>query len=122
MNLERGKTKYTPSKWYLSFGASCDYAPDCASLTVWCPACSKPFWVHDWAFNYPDGIGQFATNRRVITRESGHAIAADGTLSPSVICKNCNCTFHESGVRLIGWSPDLVLTESNWTQTKASQQ
>lgn len=34
----------------------------------------------------------------------GHAIAPDGTVSPSVQCPY-SCTFHENPVRLLGWPP-----------------
>ncbi len=34
-----------------------------------------------------------------------HTIADDGTVSPSVVCTQDNCTFHEF-VKLIGWNED----------------
>jgi len=35
---------------------------------------------------------------------SGHTIADDGTVSPSVVCPTKGCTFHEF-VTLDGWAP-----------------
>lgn len=37
-----------------------------------------------------------------IDKEHAHTIAADGTVSPSVVCPIEGCDFHEF-VRLIGW-------------------
>lgn len=34
-----------------------------------------------------------------------HAIAADGSISPSYVCSVTGCTFHEH-VRLEGWDPN----------------
>jgi hypothetical protein len=33
----------------------------------------------------------------------GHDIAADGTVTPSVLLPDCG--FHETGIRLVGWEP-----------------
>lgn len=33
---------------------------------------------------------------------ANHAIAADGSVSPSVVCPHPGCSFHEF-VRLLGW-------------------
>lgn len=39
-----------------------------------------------------------------------HVVAADGTVSPSLVCPIAGCTFHEY-VRLEGWAdPDKVPT------------
>lgn len=35
---------------------------------------------------------------------SGHEIAKDGTVNPSVVCPNANCNFHQF-VKLEGWTP-----------------
>ena len=36
-----------------------------------------------------------------------HEIAADGTVTPSVVCTQGGCVFHEF-VRLVGWAADGV--------------
>ena len=36
---------------------------------------------------------------------SQHTIAADGTVSPSVVCPEPGCDFHEH-VRLVGWEAE----------------
>lgn len=136
MNLERGKTKYTPGKWYLwkstmltgretmaRAGTLTPYlaavlpgqsdSGNCGSLCVWCPACARPYTLHVWRWEYPDGyFDDGRPFRRVIAQESGHTIAADGSVSPSVVCTNCNCAFHESGVRLLDWEPKEVEARS----------
>lgn len=35
---------------------------------------------------------------------TGHEIASDGTVTPSVVCPYEDCDFHDY-VRLIGWTP-----------------
>ena len=35
---------------------------------------------------------------------SKHTIAADGAVTPSVVCPTANCSWHEV-VKLIGWEP-----------------
>lgn len=36
-----------------------------------------------------------------------HAIAADGTVTPSLECPDDGCAFHEN-VQLVGWDPNLA--------------
>jgi|CXWL01.1.fsa_nt_gi hypothetical protein len=36
---------------------------------------------------------------------NGHQVAADGTISPSAVCPETGCTFHEF-VRLADWTPE----------------
>lgn len=35
---------------------------------------------------------------------SAHTIAADGTVSPSVVCPQDGCGFHDH-IKLLGWAP-----------------
>lgn len=38
---------------------------------------------------------------------SDHTIAADGTVSPSVVCPEAGCGFHEN-VKLEGWTSNVL--------------
>jgi hypothetical protein len=41
---------------------------------------------------------------RHVKNNTGHEIAADGTVHPSIVCPYEGCDFHEWG-RLLGWDP-----------------
>jgi hypothetical protein len=36
---------------------------------------------------------------------ANHQIAADGTVTPSYACPVTGCSYHVTGVRLVGWDP-----------------
>ena len=61
----------------------------------WCPISSARGAVTSAFFFCPD-CGDLGTL-------AGHNIAADGTVTPSVLLSNCG--FHESGIKLLGWKP-----------------
>ena len=53
--------------------------PDAKSVRVSCPGCGSAGYLN-------------------------HDVAADGTVTPSLVCPHSVCGFHEY-VRLVGWTP-----------------
>jgi hypothetical protein len=62
-----------------------------------------------WACRSGDDLAECTCHFGHTTRLSGaiHAVAADGTVTPSYVCPVGGCTFHE-WVRLDGWDPGHV--------------
>lgn len=97
MNLPRDPAKHTPGTW--SYSQNSAAMPSVGCVTLWCPSCREPMTLHKWKWLWPVN----AEVLPVLESESGHTIAPDGTVSPSVDCPHCACPYHESGVRLDGW-------------------
>lgn len=53
----------------------------------------------------PSGhVGMLRAARTLLSDPEGHEIAVDGTVTPSAVCPEPNCTFHEHVV-LQDWIP-----------------
>ena len=61
----------------------------------------------------PDGRSASFTCPKchTVAHLDGHAIASDGKVTPSVVCPNRACDYHE-WLKLVGWSPTAPPTPS----------
>jgi hypothetical protein len=64
-----------------------------------------------WKACHPSTVKRFRAEMTCGSGHSlvlkGHSVAANGNVSPSVVCMRAGCTFHEY-VRLVGWKAGNV--------------